>query len=51
MIAIVAGLGFSLHCVRADSETFTKHVVVAQEAHAAEAGRDVMRRGGNAIDA
>ena len=51
MIAIVAGLGFSSHSVRADSETFTKHVVVAQEAHAAEAGRDVMRRGGNAIDA
>ena len=35
----------------ADSETFTKHVVVAQEGHAADAGRDVLCDGGNAIDA
>ena len=28
-----------------------KHVVVAQEGHAADVGRDVLRRGGNAIDA
>ncbi len=51
MIGIVVNLGFSLSSVHADSETFTKHVVVAQEAHAADAGRDVMRHGGNAIDA
>ena len=41
----------------ADAETaseasvYTRHVVVAQEKHAAEVGRDVLRRGGNAIDA
>jgi gamma-glutamyltranspeptidase / glutathione hydrolase len=35
---------------RAD-ETFMKHVVVAQQEHAADVGRDVLRRGGNAIDA
>ena len=32
-------------------ETFTKHVVVAQEGHAADVGREVLRHGGNAIDA
>jgi gamma-glutamyltranspeptidase/glutathione hydrolase len=31
--------------------TFTKHVVSAGEAHAAAAGREVLRQGGNAIDA
>ena len=31
--------------------TFTKHVVVAQEANAADVGRNVLRAGGNAIDA
>src|SRR4051812_19778502 len=35
----------------AGEETFTKHVVVAQEGHAADAGREVLRHGGNAIDA
>jgi len=35
----------------AEAETFTRHVVVAQEGNAAEAGRDALRRGGNAIDA
>ena len=34
-----------------DSESFTKHVVVAQEGHAADIGRDVLRAGGNAVDA
>ena len=48
MSAIVIGLGCTLHFARADSETFTKHVVAA--GGAADAGRDV-RRGGNAIDA
>ena len=36
---------------RGADETFTKHVVVAQEAHAADVGRDVLRQGGNAVDA
>ena len=36
---------------RAGEPTFTKHVVVAQEAHAADVGRNVLRAGGNAIDA
>ena len=30
---------------------FKKHVVVAQEAEAAAVGRDILRRGGNAVDA
>jgi gamma-glutamyltranspeptidase / glutathione hydrolase len=37
--------------VRAETETFSKHVVVAQEEHAADAGRAILRTGGNAIDA
>jgi gamma-glutamyltranspeptidase/glutathione hydrolase len=36
---------------RAESDTYLKHVVVAQEGHAADAGRDILRSGGNAIDA
>lgn len=38
---------------RADDEAggFSKHVVVAQEGNAADAGRDAMRAGGNAMDA
>ena len=32
-------------------DTFARHVVVAQEGHAADVGRDVLRAGGNAIDA
>src|SRR5947209_10347254 len=35
----------------AGEEIFTKHVVVAQEGHAADVGREVLRQGGNAIDA
>lgn len=31
-------------------DTFARHVVVAQEAHAADVGREVLCRGGNAID-
>ena len=37
--------------VRAEPETFSKHAVVAQEGRAADAGRDILRGGGNAIDA
>ena len=33
------------------AETFTKHVVVAQEENATEVGRDALRRGGSAVDA
>jgi gamma-glutamyltranspeptidase / glutathione hydrolase len=32
-------------------ETFRSHAVVCQEGNAAEAGREVLKRGGNAIDA
>jgi gamma-glutamyltranspeptidase/glutathione hydrolase len=35
----------------AGAQTFTKHVVVAQESHAAAAGRDALRHGGSAADA
>ena len=35
----------------ARADTFSRHVVVAQEQSAADAGRDVLRRGGNAVDA
>jgi gamma-glutamyltranspeptidase / glutathione hydrolase len=37
--------------VWAEPETFSKHVVVAQEGHAADAGREILRGGGHAIDA
>ena len=32
-------------------DAFAKHVVVSQEGHASDVGRDILRRGGNAIDA
>src|SRR5262249_50254298 len=35
---------------RAD-DAFSKHVVVSQEGHASDVGRDVLRRGGYAVDA
>ncbi len=35
----------------ATAQVFEKHVVVSQEGNASEIGRDVLRRGGNAIDA
>src|SRR3982751_2776721 len=36
---------------RAGEPTFTRHVVAAQEGHAADIGRSVLRTGGNAVDA
>jgi gamma-glutamyltranspeptidase/glutathione hydrolase len=36
---------------RADDGVFSRHAVVAQEGHAAEAGRAALRAGGNAVDA
>jgi gamma-glutamyltranspeptidase / glutathione hydrolase len=35
----------------ANAQIFDKHVVVAQEGHAADVGRETLRAGGNAIDA
>jgi gamma-glutamyltranspeptidase/glutathione hydrolase len=35
----------------AEPETFARHVVVAQEGNASGIGRDVLRDGGNAVDA
>jgi len=51
---LIAAVGLRLLAaspVGAESETYSRHVVVAQEGHAADIGREVMRRGGNAIDA
>jgi gamma-glutamyltranspeptidase / glutathione hydrolase len=48
-IAVVSSCFHST--VWAEPETFSKHAVVAQEGHAADAGRDTLRGGGNAIDA
>jgi gamma-glutamyltranspeptidase / glutathione hydrolase len=36
---------------RAEGDSFTKQVVVAQEGHASDIGRDILRAGGNAVDA
>lgn len=46
--AIIAG---TTDPARAGAEVFSRHAVVAQEGHAAEAGREVLRAGGNAVDA
>jgi gamma-glutamyltranspeptidase/glutathione hydrolase len=46
----VLGLAISGR-VDAQAETFQKHVVVAQEGNAAEAGRAALRQGGSAVDA
>src|SRR5271157_3899517 len=50
LIAGVIGVVW-IPLAQAGEPTFTKHVVVAQEAHAADVGRNVLRAGGNAIDA
>lgn len=50
--AVVIGAAACLtQRVWAEDEVFTRHAVVAQEGHAAEAGREALRAGGNAIDA
>jgi gamma-glutamyltranspeptidase/glutathione hydrolase len=49
--SIVTGLVALLHATARADDAFVKHVVVAQEEHAADIGRDVLRRGGNAVDA
>jgi gamma-glutamyltranspeptidase / glutathione hydrolase len=51
IFGIVVGFGISVGSACEASEAYTKHVVVAQEGHAADAGREILRRGGNAIDA
>jgi gamma-glutamyltranspeptidase/glutathione hydrolase len=48
LLVMVIGL---VEPARAMAETFSKHVVVAQEAYAADVGRTVLRNGGNAVDA
>lgn len=47
---LVAGL-VALGSSPAAAQAFSKHVVVSQEGHASEIGREVLRRGGNAFDA
>ena len=53
VLVLLAGLSISGSAphAHANSDTFSKHVVVAGEGHAADAGREVLNRGGNAIDA
>jgi gamma-glutamyltranspeptidase/glutathione hydrolase len=51
ILIVVVGLRCTSSPAREPSETYERHVVVAQEGHAADAGREVLRRGGNAIDA
>jgi gamma-glutamyltranspeptidase / glutathione hydrolase len=49
-IGFVWFLATSFPAISAD-ETFRSHVVVCQEGNAAEAGREALRKGGNAVDA
>jgi gamma-glutamyltranspeptidase / glutathione hydrolase len=48
IFGLVAALALA---TTASAQVFDKHVVVCQEGHAADIGRDAMRRGGNAVDA
>ncbi len=50
---LIASIVFAPNALKAlgSDEVFTKHAVAAQEGNAAEIGREVMRRGGNAVDA
>ncbi len=49
--AVVWLVPFLLVVVPCRADEFRRHVAVSQERHASEAGRDVMRAGGNAVDA
>jgi gamma-glutamyltranspeptidase/glutathione hydrolase len=51
VLGLLVALGGALAQAPARAQTFTKHVVVAQEGHAADVGREVLRRGGSAADA
>src|SRR5262245_21026821 len=45
------GSGIGTAAARSDSGGFARHVVVAQEGNAADGGREILRAGGNAVDA
>jgi gamma-glutamyltranspeptidase/glutathione hydrolase len=51
MIAMMLVVAGPLAAPGVRAQTFEKHVVVAQEGNAADVGRDVLRAGGNAVDA
>lgn len=51
LAALGLALTTSAATAAAETETFARHVVVAQEGNAADAGRDVLRAGGSAADA
>ena len=50
-VGMAVGLGTGSDSRAADDATFRSHVVVCQQEDAANAGRDVIRAGGNAVDA
>jgi gamma-glutamyltranspeptidase/glutathione hydrolase len=51
LLIAVLGLALAVEPARAEEVIYSRHLVVAQEAHAAAIGRAVLRGGGNAIDA
>jgi gamma-glutamyltranspeptidase/glutathione hydrolase len=52
---VIFGAALAITCFAqpalADADTFSKYAVVAGEGHAADAGREILARGGNAVDA